>query len=125
VTSSKAFKLPVVKPTAITLTFDPGPSKNICYALGKPMSPGILVKVTAGPTGPTLTGVPVNMVAVTNNGSKVEVSPSTVVSDTGYANFGGPTINKTGGYALIISTTAPWPTATATSAKFTISPSCP
>ncbi|MBP2647530.1 MAG: hypothetical protein H6Q77_1154, partial [Gemmatimonadetes bacterium] len=55
---------------------------------------------------------------------KVDVSPSSVVSSGGYAAFGGPTINKTGGYALIASTTAPL-AATVTSAKFTISPSCP
>lgn len=123
VTSSKAFTLSVVNPTAVNLTFDVPPSKSVCYAVNLPMTPGVRVKVT-DQSGNLLSGVAVNMVAVTNNGSKVAVTPSSVSSTGGLATFGGPTINKTGGYALIISTTAPWPAATNTSAKFTISPSC-
>lgn len=123
VTGSKTFSLSAINPTAIRLTFDPGPSKSVCYALGVAMTPGIRVKVT-DQSGNLLSGVSVGMVAVTNNGAKVEVSPSSMVSSGGYAAFGGPTINKTGGYALIASTTAPL-AATVTSAKFTISPSCP
>ena len=125
VTSTKTFTLAVINPTAVTLSFDVGPDKNRCYAVNRAMTPGIRVKVTAGPTGPLLTGVLVSMVAVTNNGSKVAVTPSSIASSGGFASFGGPTISKTGGYALIISTAAPWPVATTTSAKFTISPSCP
>jgi len=118
------FSITIAQPpvTAIRLTFDPGPSKNKCYALGIAMTPGIRVLVT-DQNGNPLTGVTVNMVAVTNNGSKVTVSPSSVVSAAGYASFGGPTINKTGGYALIASTTTPF-VASVTSVKFNISPSC-
>jgi hypothetical protein len=55
----------------------------------------------------------------------VTVTPSSAVSDAnGIANFGGPTFNKTGGYSLTASTTSPV-AASVTSAKFTISPSCP
>ena len=124
VTSTKTFTLAVINPTAVTLTFSVPPSKSACYAVNRAMTPGIVVMVADG-SGHPLSGVAVNMVAVTNNGSKVAVSPSSVVSSGGFASFGGPTINKTGGYALIISTAAPWPVATNTSAKFTISPSCP
>jgi hypothetical protein len=123
VTSSKAFSLSAINPTAINLSFDPGPSKSVCYAIGVAMTPGIRVRVT-DQSGNLLSGITVGMVGVTNNGSKVDVSPPSVVSSGGYASFGGPTINKTGGYALIASTTAPF-SATITSAKFTISPSCP
>jgi len=123
VTSSKAFSLSAINPTAINLSFDPGPSKSVCYAIGVAMTPGIRVRVT-DQSGNLLSNITVGMVGVTNNGSKVDVSPSSVVSSGGYASFGGPTINKTGGYALIASTTAPF-SATITSAKFTISPSCP
>jgi hypothetical protein len=124
VSTSKAFTLSVINPTAITLTFSVAPSKSVCYALNVPMTPGIVVRVT-DQSGNLLTGVPINMVAITNNGSKVAVTPSSVVSSGGFASFGGPTINKTGGYSLIISTTTPWPSASpVTSAKFTISPSC-
>ena len=122
-TSTKLFALTVGAPTAVTLTFDQGPSKNRCYAVGVAMSPGITVKVTAGPGGALLSGVTVNMAAVTNNGAKVTVTPSSVVSVAGYASFGGPTINKAGGYALLASTASP--VAQATSATFNISPSCP
>ena len=122
-TSTKLFELGVGAPTTVTLTFDQGPSKNRCYAVGVPMSPGITVKVTAGPGGALLSGVTVNLVAVTNNGAKVTVTPSSVESVAGYASFGGPTINKTGGYALLASTASP--VAQATSTKFNISPSCP
>jgi hypothetical protein len=124
VTSTKTFTLAVINPTAVTLTFSVPPSKSACYAVNRALTPGIVVMVADG-SGHPLSGVAVNMVAVTNNGSKVAVSPSSVVSSGGFASFGGPTINKTGGYALIISTAAPWPVATNTSAKFTISPSCP
>ena len=71
------------------------------------MTPGIRVKVT-DQSGNLLSGVTVSMVGVTNNGAKVTVSPSSVVSANGYAVFGGPTINKTGGYALVASTTSPF-----------------
>lgn len=123
VTSSKSFSLTVSNPTAINISFDVAPSKQQCYALGVPMSPGIKVRVT-DQSGNLLTGVTVNMTGVTNNGSTVVVSPSSAVSSSGIASFGGPSINKTGGYALVASTAAPWPAASVTSAKFTISPSC-
>lgn len=123
VSTTKAFSLSALNPTGITLTFDPAPSKNSCYAVNVPITPGVVVRVT-DQGGHPLSGVTVNMIAVTNNGSKVVVTPSSVVSSGGFAPFGGPTINKTGGYSLIISTSAPWPAATKTSGKFTISPSC-
>ena len=119
---SRAYSVTVFNPTAITLTFDPGPTKNRCYVVSQPMTPGIRVKVT-DQSGNLLPGVTVNMVAVTNNGSKVTVTPSSVVSVAGYASFGGPTVNKTGGYALVASTTTPR-VSSVTSVKFNISPSC-
>ena len=121
-TASKSFTLTVGTPTAVTLTFDPQPAKRGCYAVDVAMNPGIRVKVTAGPGGPLLSGVTVDLVAVTNNGANVSVTPSSVISVGGYASFGGPTINKTGGYALIASTLSP--AAQVTSGKFNISPSC-
>ena len=123
VSSTKTFSLSVINPTSINLTFSVAPSKNVCYAVNTPMTPGIVARVT-DQGGSLLTGVTVNIVGVTNNGAKVAVSPPSAVSSGGLASFGGPTINKAGGYALLISTAAPWPTATNTSAKFTISPSC-
>jgi large repetitive protein len=123
VSSTRTFSLSVINPTDINLTFSVAPSKSVCYAAGVPMTPGIVVRVT-DQGGNLLSGVAVSMVAVTNNGSKVAVTPPSMVSSGGFASFGGPTINKTGGYALIASTTAPL-SASITSAKFTISPSCP
>lgn len=123
VSSTKTFSLSVINPTAITLTFSVAPSKSVCYALNVPMTPGIVVRVT-DQSGNLLSGVTVNMVGITNNGAKVTVIPSSAVSTGGFASFGGPTINKSGGYSLIASTTSPLPSSI-TSAKFTISPSCP
>jgi hypothetical protein len=67
----------------------------------------------------------VDLVAETNNGSKVVVSqPSAITGADGRAVFTTLSINKTGGYRLIASTKAPWPVATVQSGKFNISPSC-
>lgn len=123
-TASRAYSMTVALPpvTSIILTFSVAPTKSRCYAVNVPMTPGIVARVT-DQSGNLLTGVTVNIVGVTNNGAKVAVSPSSAVSSGGFASFGGPTINKTGGYALLVSTTAPRP-ASITSAKFTISPSC-
>ncbi|MDZ4863350.1 MAG: putative Ig domain-containing protein, partial [Gemmatimonadota bacterium] len=125
VNASKAFSLTVGYPTAISLAFQPGPSGSQCYAINAVLAPNIAVKTT-DQNGNPVAGVLVNLVAVTNNGSKVVVSqPSAVSGATGLALFNTLSINKTGGYRLIASTTAPWPTASLQSGKFTISPSCP
>ena len=125
VNASKAFSLTVGYPTAITLAFQPGPSGSQCYAVNAVLVPNIAVKTT-DQNGNPVAGVLVNLVAVTNNGSKVVVSqPSAISGATGLALFNTLSINKTGGYRLIASTTTPWPTASLQSGKFTISPSCP
>jgi hypothetical protein len=67
----------------------------------------------------------VDIVAVTNNGSKVEVSqPFAITGADGRAVFNTLSINKTGAYRLIAGTSAPWPVTTIQSGKFNISPSC-
>lgn len=110
--------------TSLTLSFATAPSKQACYALNAPMTPGIRVKVV-DQSGVPRPGITVTMEGVTNNGAKVTVTPSSAVSDAnGIASFGGPTFNKTGGYSLIASTTTPV-AASVASAKFTVSPSCP
>jgi hypothetical protein len=110
---------------AVTLSYVSAPSKSVCYAVNQPISPAIVVRVTDRATGTRLNGVTVSLVAVTNNGTKVAVNPPSAVTgntgSVGDANFGGPTINKTGGYALLASVGS----VTLTSQKFTISPSCP
>jgi hypothetical protein len=125
--------LTVTAPSGITLVFklSSAPSKQNCYAVNKPMSPVIEVEVHNGPGGALLSGVTVYMHAETNNGSWVTVTPDQVTSVGGYARFddpnflgdAGPTINKTGGYALVASTTSPH-AASLKSGKFNISPSC-
>ena len=125
-TQARSYSVGVTLPpiTAITLSFATAPSKQTCYALNVPMTPGIRVKVV-DQNGTPRPGITVNMEGVTNNGAKVTVTPSSAVSDAnGIASFGGPTFNKTGGYSLIASTTTPV-AASITSAKFTVSPSCP
>lgn len=124
--TSKTFSLTVVAPTptALALSFQPGPSNSQCYALNVVMTPTIAVKVTDQAGGP-VAGVQVNLVAVTNNGAKVMPSqPSATSGANGLAVFNTLSINKTGGYRLIASTQAPWPVASAQSGKFTISPAC-
>jgi hypothetical protein len=125
-TQARSYSVSVALPpiTALTLTFATAPSKQTCYALNVPMSPGIRVRVV-DQSGIPRPGITVNMEGVTNNGAKVTVTPSSAVTDaSGIASFGGPTFNKTGGYSLIASTTSPV-AASVTSAKFTVSPSCP
>lgn len=114
----------VVSPTGVTLTFDPGPSRSRCYAVNVPLSPTVRIRVRDG-AGRPVSGVQVNLVAVTNNGAKKEVSQPFAISGTdGYANFNTLSINGTGGFSLIASTGSPWPTLSVTSGKFNISPSC-
>ena len=124
-TASKSFALTVSYPTALgSLTFQPGPSQQQCYALNAIMAPTVAVRVLSV-GGLPLAGVQVDLVAVTNNGAKVVVSqPSAITGADGRAVFNTLAINKTGGYRLIASTQAPWPVATVQSGKFNISPSC-
>ena len=125
-TQSRSYSVSVALPpiTALTLSFATAPSKQVCYALNVPMTPEIRVKVV-DQSGTPRPGITVAMAGITNNGAKVTVTPSSAVSDAnGIASFGGPTFNKTGGYSLIASVTSPV-AASITSAKFTISPSCP
>jgi hypothetical protein len=124
-TATKVFSLSVGYPGAFgSIAFEPAPSNSQCYALNAVMVPHIGVKVTST-TGAPLAGVQVNIVAVTNNGSKVVVSqPSAVTGANGVAVFNTLSINKTGAYRLIAGTVAPWPVTTMQSGKFNISPSC-
>jgi hypothetical protein len=125
-TQARSYSVVIALPpiTSLTLSFATAPSKQTCYALNVPMTPGIRVRVV-DQSGIPRPGITVNVEGVTNNGAKVTVTPSSAVSDAnGIASFGGPTFNKTGGYSLIASTTTPV-AASVTSAKFTISPSCP
>lgn len=123
--ASKTYSLTIAYPTTVSLAFLPGPSASQCYALNAVMTPNIAVKVT-GPGGQPLAGVQVNIVAVTNNGSKVVTSqPFAMSGANGLAVFNTLSINKNGGYRLIASTQTPWPVASVQSGKFTISPSCP
>jgi hypothetical protein len=125
-TQSRSYSVSVALPpiTALTLSFATAPSKQQCYALNVPMTPGIRVKVV-DQNGTPRAGITVNVEGITNNGAKVTVTPTSAVSDaSGIASFGGPTFNKTGGYSLIASVTSPV-AASVTSGKFTISPSCP
>ncbi|HQR18783.1 MAG TPA: hypothetical protein PK948_10445 [Gemmatimonadales bacterium] len=124
VVGSKAFTLTARYPTTGTLVFQPGPSSSQCYALNVIMTPNIGVKVS-DQGGRPLAGVPVNLVAVTNNGSKVVPSqPTALTGANGIAVFNTFSINKTGGYRLIASLQAPWPVVSTQSGKFNISPSC-
>ncbi len=124
VSSSKSFSLTASYPTAVALTFQPGPSNAQCYALNAIMTPNITIRVT-DQSGRPLSGVQVNIVAVTNNGSKVVPSqPYAISGANGLAVFNTLSINKTGGYRIIASTLSPWPVASVQSGKFNISPSC-
>ena len=125
--TSKLFSLTVAAPplpTAIALSFQPGPSNSQCYALNVVMSPTIAVRVL-DQAGHPLAGVQVNIVAMTNNGAKVMPSqPFAISGATGLAVFNTLSMNKTGGYRFVASTQSPWPVASVQSGKFTISPSC-
>ena len=126
-TQSRSYSVSVAMPpiTALTLSFATAPSKQTCYALNVPMTPGIRVRVV-DQNGMPRPGITVNLEGVTNNGAKVTVTPASAVSDaSGIASFGGPAFNKTGGYQLVASTTAPVATSLTNPTKFTISPSCP
>lgn len=123
--ASQSFSLTVQYPTAVSLAFQPGPSASQCYALDAIMTPTIAVKVTA-PGGQPLAGVQVDIIAEVNNGAKVATSqPFAISNAAGLAVFDLLSINKNGGYRLVASTTAPWPTASVRSGRFNISPSCP
>jgi hypothetical protein len=125
VTASKTFSLTVAYPGALgSLAFQPAPSGSACYALNVIMTPSVGVKVTST-SGLPVVGVRVDLVAVTNNGSKVAVSqPFAITGIDGVARFTTLSINKTGAYRLVASTAAPWPVKSVQSGKFNISPSC-
>lgn len=124
-TDTQALSITVTSPSSLTLTFEPGPSGTACYALNTILSPTIGVRVR-DQAGRALGGVRVDLVAQTNNGAKVLVSqPFAISGADGLARFNTLSINKTGGYRLVATTTTPWPAATASSGRFTISPSCP
>jgi hypothetical protein len=124
-TASQAFSVTIGYPSSFAaLTFQPGPSSTHCYALNAILAPNIAVLVTT-PGGMPVTGVEVDIIAVTNNGSKVAVSqPAAITGPNGLAVFNTLSINKTGAYHLIAGTGAPWPVTTVQSGKFNISPSC-
>ncbi len=125
VNATRTYALTAAYPTALSLVFQPGPSGSQCYALNAVMTPNIAVKVTDQGGNP-LSGVPVNIVAVTNNGAKVVPSqPFAISGANGLAVFNTLSINKNGGYRLVVSTQSPWPVKSLQSGKFTISPSCP
>jgi hypothetical protein len=123
--ASKTFSLTVAYPGALgSLAFQPAPSGSACYARNVIMTPSVGVKVTST-SGLPVVGVRVDLVAVTNNGSKVAVSqPFAITGIDGVARFTTLSINKTGAYRLVASTAAPWPVKTVQSGKFNISPSC-
>ena len=124
-TATKTFALTVGYPGAFgSIAFQPAPSGQQCYALNVIMTPSVAVKVTST-SGAPLAGVRVDIVAVTNNGSKVEVSqPFAITGADGRAVFSTLSINKTGAYRLVAGTQAPWPVTTVQSGRFNISPSC-
>jgi hypothetical protein len=124
-TQSKVFDLTVTYPSAFgAIAFQPGPSGSQCYALNTVMVPSVAVLVTST-SGTPVGGVRVDLVGVTNNGSKVVVSqPWAITGANGLAVFDALSINKTGGYRLIASTAAPWPVTSVQSGRFNISPSC-
>lgn len=121
---TQALTLTVGSPTALALSYAVGPSSARCYALNVILSPNIAVQVR-DQAGRALAGVRVDIVAETNNGSKVAVSqPFAITGANGQAVFNTLSINKTGGYRLIATTGTPWPAATVQSGRFNISPSC-
>ena len=122
--ASRSYSITAAYPTFAPLVFQPAPSGSQCYALNAIMVPNIAVKVT-NQSGNPVSGVRVDIVAVTNNGSKVVTSqPFAITGANGLAVFNTLSINKTGAYRLIASTMAPWPVASVQSGKFNISPSC-
>lgn len=121
---TQALTLTVGSPTALALSYAVGPSGSRCYALNVTLSPNIAVQVR-DQAGRALAGVRVDIIAETNNGSKVAVSqPFAITGANGQAVFNTLSINKTGGYRLIATTGTPWPAATVQSGRFNISPSC-
>ena len=125
VTATKTFALTIGYPSVFgSIAFDPAPSGQQCYARNVIMTPAVAVKVTSTAGGP-IAGVRVDIVAVTNNGSKVQVSqPFAITGADGRAVFNTLSINKTGAYHFIANTQAPWPVANVQSGKFNVSPSC-
>jgi hypothetical protein len=122
--ASQQYSIAVTYPTFAPLAFQPGPSGSQCYALNAILAPNIAVRVT-DQSGHPVSGVQVDIVAVTNNGSKVVPSqPFATSGANGLAVFNTLSINKNGGYRLIASTKSPWPVLSVQSGKFTISPSC-
>jgi hypothetical protein len=124
-TASRAFDLTINYPSSFApLVFQPAPSGTQCYALNTVLVPYVGVQVTTS-SGVSVAGVEVDIVAVTNNGSKVAVSqPFAITGANGLAVFNTLSINKTGAYHLIAGTGAPWPVTSVQSGKFNISPSC-
>jgi hypothetical protein len=124
-TSTKTFSLAVAYPGAFgSLTFAQAPSSKQCYAVNVIIQPAVAVRVTTT-SGQPLAGVRVDVVAVNNNGAKVETSqPFAITGADGRAVFTTLSINKTGAYRLIAATQSPWPVASVQSGKFNISPAC-
>jgi hypothetical protein len=127
--ATKQFSLTVGYPTAVNVSFVTEPSAA-CHAVdaiignGTATDPYVQVKVTTT-TGTPLSGVPVNIIAVLNNGSTVVVSePSDTTNASGVAIFSSLSINKSGAYQLRVGTTSPWPVTNVLSNKFKISPKC-
>jgi hypothetical protein len=121
----QSYTLTTANASRINLAFVAGtaPSRNVCYAVNRPLSPSVQVLITDG-GGRTLSGVTASIVAVLNNGSKVQVTPTTATSGAnGIANFSGPVISQTGAFVLEISVTTP-AAAMLRSVKFNVSPAC-
>ncbi|MDH5199158.1 MAG: Ig domain-containing protein, partial [Gemmatimonadota bacterium] len=76
---TQSYSVTATYPGAVTLAFQPGPSGSQCYAINAIMTPNIGVKVTTT-SGAPLSGVPVSLVAVLNNGSTVQVSNGTATT---------------------------------------------
>ena len=121
----QSYTLTTANASRINLAFanNSAPSRNVCYAVNKPLNPSVQVLITDG-SGRPLSGITAGIVAVLNNGSKVQVNPSTATSGAdGIANFGGPVINQTGTFVLEITVTTP-ASAVLRSAKFNVVPAC-
>lgn len=120
--TTTAFSLTVGYPAAFgSIAFQTAPSNAQCNQI---IVPHAAVRVLST-SGQPLAGVRVDIVAVTNNGAKVEVSqPFAISGADGRAVFNTLSINKTGAYRLVAGTSAPWPVTSVQSAKFNISPAC-
>lgn len=124
VSATKAFDLAVTYPTALNVVFEQVPGAKQCNAVDQVIVPTVTVKVTST-TGQPIAGVRLDLIAYNNNGTPVQVSqPFAITGADGRAVFNTLSINKTGAYRLVVSTSAPWPVVSAQSSKFNVSPSC-